>query len=369
MDENEVYNEEVRTTLFRLDGKPTLDSFFNKDGLLLRTYGWLVKNAVGIIVLIHGLKSHARLTYLNNNVEIISNDKAILIDGNNYYIYRDSWIECFNKNKYSVYAIDLQGHGQSDGWQNLPANVNEFDDLVYDVIQYMNKIRDETSSLSCSMDSITSDSGQINCQKDIPIYLIGHSMGGNIALRTLQILGKTEDESIKKLNIKGCVSLSGMISYDKISRPGTSLFKFFYLPVTRIISAFIPTIRVVSEVNYTSFPFIIDLGNFDKFRLKKGVTCRFVYQLLRAMDNLDKDMENIPKDIPILFIHARDDCVCCYNGVESFYNRLNVNNKELYTLENMDHVITREPGNENVLKKVVEWLSDLPEEEEADALN
>ncbi|KAI4840872.1 lysophospholipase [Plasmodium brasilianum] len=139
-----------------------LDSFFNKDGLLPRAYEWLV----------------------------ISNDKAILVDGDNYYIYKDSWIEHFNKNGYSVYGLDLQGHGQSDGWKNLQVNIKEFDNLVNDVIQYINKIYDSVcvseKTRTSSNDSPNED--KINNGKMLPTYLIGHSMGGNIVLRTLQLL-------------------------------------------------------------------------------------------------------------------------------------------------------------------------------------
>ncbi|KMZ96990.1 PST-A protein [Plasmodium vivax North Korean] len=141
---NIYYDEEIITpSTDRLDGKPTLGSFFNKDGLLMRTFGWLVRNAVGVIVLVHGLNSHARLTFLRHNVEIVDNSKAILKDENNYYVYKNSWIEHFNNNGYSVYALDLQGHGLSDGWKNLSLNINNFDDLVLDVIQFLNIINDE----------------------------------------------------------------------------------------------------------------------------------------------------------------------------------------------------------------------------------
>ncbi|KAI4840871.1 lysophospholipase [Plasmodium brasilianum] len=145
-----------------------------------------------------------------------------------------------------------------------------------------------------------------------------------------------------------------MTSFKKIAPPGSYLYGLFYMPVTRIISSILSTIRSVSEIHYSSFPHIIDMCKYDKFRFKGGVTCRFVYEILRAMKNLNKDMEHFTKDIPILFIHSRNDCICYYGVVVSFYDKLKLKNKELYTIEDMDHILTSELSNENVLNKITD---------------
>ncbi|GAB69372.1 PST-A protein [Plasmodium cynomolgi strain B] len=168
-------------------------------------------------------------------------------------------------------------------------------------------------------------------------------MGGNIALRTLQILGKSNDERNKRLNIKGCISLSGMISIELM-----------------LFSCFFPRYRLINNMHYIRYKYMNDVARFDKIRYKKGITSRFGYELLKAMKILDRDMIYIPKDIPILFIHSKDDTLCYYRGVVSFFNRLKNDNKELHILENMEHMLTIEPGNENVLKKILTWLTNLP---------
>lgn len=78
-------------------------------------------------------------------------------------------------------------------------------------------------------------------------------------------------------------------------------------------------------------------------------------------------MAHIPKDIPILLIHSKDDIFCHYKGTVSFYDRLDNENKELHTIENMEHGLTVEPGNEKILEKVIEWLSNLSTKELMDA--
>ncbi|SBO28256.1 lysophospholipase, putative, partial [Plasmodium knowlesi strain H] len=183
----------------RLDGTPKHDSFLNKDGLLLRSYGWLVKNAIGIIILIHGIKCHARLNFLRPNVEVVSDDNVIVKDENNYYLYEDSWIENFNENGYSVFGLDLQGHGGSDGFEKLSYHVREFDDFAYDVMQYIRNIQDSMNSSDVG-DSRKGDDANLPLRDDricgrklLPTYVVGVSLGGSIALRMLQILGKSSN--------------------------------------------------------------------------------------------------------------------------------------------------------------------------------
>ncbi|GAB69476.1 PST-A protein, partial [Plasmodium cynomolgi strain B] len=360
MVENEVYNQDMRIVRSRerLDGRPTIRSFFNKDGLLLKTYGWLVKNAIGLIVLIHGLNSHARFSFLRHNVHVLNNNRAILMDGNNYYIYKDSWVEHFNKNGYSVFGIDLQGHGESEGWENLSLNVKEFDDLVYDVLEYIQKIQDDNirylnngstgnsrrNSNSRGGESSRNDHLANRITAPLPVYLIGQSMGGNVALRALQLVGKFRGLN-QRLNIRGCVSLSGMIAVEALGLPSSYIYKSFFMPLSRFFSDFLPTLRLLCELPYKRFQYIRDIGRYDRMRDRRGITCRFAYELLKAMDNLDHDMRYMPRDIPVLFIHSAKDKLCFPGGVVSFYNRLNIGNKELHMLNYMEHMLTMEPGN------------------------
>lgn len=79
--------------------------------------------------------------------------------------------------------------------ENLRGSSNSFDDLVDDVIQYMNQIQDEISN-----DNQTDDESHniVTTKKKLPMYIIGHSMGGNIALRLLQLLRKAKEDIIKE---------------------------------------------------------------------------------------------------------------------------------------------------------------------------
>ncbi|SCL90583.1 lysophospholipase, putative [Plasmodium chabaudi adami] len=692
-EEIELSNDELKsTTQCKLDGDPKIGWLRNKNGLLLKTYGWLVNNAIGIIFLIHGLKSHTRLTYMNINLKMPNNNEDIVIDDNNYYIYKDSWIEHFNKIGYSVYALDLQGHGESQSFGNLRGNFNYFDDLVDDVIQYMNQIQDEISNdnqtdyeipndnqtdyeipnddqtdyeipnddqmdYEVLIDNQTNDDISNYNKKDdeilndnkkndeilndnkkddeisndnqasdgisndnqmgdeisndnkkddeisndnkkdddipndnkkddeisndnqmgdeisndnqmgdeisndnkkddeisndnkkddeisndnqmgdeisndnkkddeipnddqmdyeipnddqmdyeipndnqtdyeilnddqtdyeilndnqtnddisndnqasdeshdivtppkkrLPMYIIGHSMGGNIALRILELLGKEKEDSINagnknnykkfniildnyidtselysdmeedmiddvydmnnsnnfaieninnadfitnsndydsensrcstsdttnsivsdqyegchnyldKLNIKGCASLSGMMRIKTPLDAGNTTFKYLCLPIINFLSRVAPHALISAESRYKRSEYVANICKHDKFRNNTGIKFKCMAELIKATITLDCNIDYLPKDIPLLFIHSIDDTICCYKGSAFFYDKAKVDRKELYIVENMNHAITAEPGNEEILKSIIDWIHDLERNDE-----
>ncbi|ETB63250.1 hypothetical protein YYC_00087 [Plasmodium yoelii 17X] len=433
MEQIELNNPELRNTKCNLDGDPKTDWFRNKNGLLLKTYGWIVKNAIGIILLIHGFKSHARLTFMKINLKMPNKNRGLVVDTNNYYIYKDSWIENFNQNGYSVYALDLQGHGESQSLENIRGHINCFDDLVDDVIQYMNHIQDEISNEN-QMDDESHDIVTTK-KKRLPMYIIGHSMGGNIALRLLQLLKKEQENKINsgdandnnmiediindmdnsndhaiedmnnthlitnsndcdsdnpcastssttnsidsasdknegyynyfdKLNIKGCISLSGMMRIKSIFNDGNNSFKNVYLPIVNFMSRVAPNVLIPSGIRYSISKYVGSIYKHDKFRNNNGIKFKCMSELIKATITLDCDINYMPNDIPLLFVHSTGDSVCSYDGTVSFYNKASVSKKNLHHVDDMDHDITIEPGNEEILKKIIEWISNLRKNDE-----
>ncbi|VEV54406.1 lysophospholipase, putative [Plasmodium vinckei vinckei] len=426
-------NDELRSnTQSKLDGDPKTDWFCNKNGLLLKTYGWTVKNAIGIILLIHGFTVHARLNFMKINLKMPNKNEGLVVDNNNYYIYKDSWIEKFNQSGYSVYALDLQGHGESQSLGNIRGDINCFDDLVDDVIQYMNKIQDEISNDNQTNNDISNDDKTRDEYHDIvptnkkrlPMYIMGHSMGGSIGIRILQLLGKEKEKNINygdannykkgkailnnstnineidndmyymnnstdygsdnscastsatinaivsgkdegcynyldKLNIKGCVTLSGMMRLKTPFGSGNKSFKYFYIPITNFLSRVAPHTLFSSEARYKRSEYVANICKYDKFRNNNGVKFKCISELMKATITLRCDINYMPKNIPILFMHSKDDDVCCYKGTAPFHNKVKIKKKELYTVDNMGHAITIEPGNEEILNKIIDWISNL----------
>ncbi|SCN62067.1 lysophospholipase, putative [Plasmodium chabaudi adami] len=390
-------------------GDPDIGFFTNKHGLKIKTLKWLVKAPVGIVFLVHSLNSHCRFDYLKHNVTIPNNDKAILNDAENFYVHKDSWIEELNKNGYSVYGLDLQGHGESECYKNKKTHIDEFDDFADDILQYMNMVHesivneaakdnqeDDNNAIGqkkrCTKcDLILKDESDICCSNEdkiianglylrhpeknqykkpdysidlyktpIPMYLVGLSMGGNIVLRILELLSQRRYNYYNRLNIKGACSLSGMLSAKDVRKKPS--WKYFYIPLMKLSSVFFPKSRFAPNTTYEAYPFLKDLYGYDKIFYDKPITNKFVCKLLEAADNLNKDADKVVKDVPILLIHSANDRKCSHDSAQEFYNNLKTKKKEFHTLDDMEHMITMEPGNEQVIKKLVDWMAGTQKE-------
>ncbi|CAD2085917.1 lysophospholipase, putative [Plasmodium vinckei brucechwatti] len=390
-------------------GDPDIGFFTNKHGLKIKTFKWLVKAPVGIVFIVHSLNSHCRFDYLKHNATIVNNEKAVLNDGDNFYVHKDSWIEELNKNGYSVYGLDLQGHGESDCLKGKKTYIKEFDDFADDVLQYMNTIHESIVNemtndnhengknairlkKRCTRcDLILKDESDTCCSNEdqiitkglhlrhpeknqykkpdynidpyktpIPVYLVGLSMGGNIVMRILELLSQRKYNYYNRLNIRGACSLSGMLSAKGIRKKPS--WKFFYIPMAALSSLLFPKSRFSPHITCETFPYLKDIYTYDKIFYGKPITNKFLYQLLKAADNLNKDIDKVSKDVSILLIHSVNDQKCSHEAAQDFYNNLKTKKKEFHTLEDMEHMITMEPGNEKVIKKIVDWLSNTQKE-------
>ncbi|KEP67575.1 UNVERIFIED_CONTAM: hypothetical protein HHA_226390 [Hammondia hammondi] len=157
--------------------------------------------------------------------------------------YQGSWVEALNKAGFLVAAMDFQGHGLSEGWQEKRGSVNRLDDFAVDVIQFITIIRrrcqflrrlykhcvhqdeeytntfvgvksgeDRRIEFERQTKSEQSRLGKRECQVEPtrretqesrtlvghggveeeehpPIFLVGVSLGGWVAARTIQLLG------------------------------------------------------------------------------------------------------------------------------------------------------------------------------------
>ena len=104
-----------------------------KDGLSLFSRIWATPDSKAVIALIHGFGEH-------------SGRYAHVAD-------------FFNKNGYSVFALDNRGHGQSGGKRG---HAPTYDSYMNDIEVFLNYVATQSAAK--------------------PVFLYGHSMGGNLVL-------------------------------------------------------------------------------------------------------------------------------------------------------------------------------------------
>lgn len=104
------------------------------DGMSLSARAWMPETPRAIVALVHGIAEHSgRYAFL---------------------------AERANQNELGVVSVDLRGHGRSPGERSY---VERFDDYLLDVDALLAKARELAAGR--------------------PVFLMGHSMGGAIALR------------------------------------------------------------------------------------------------------------------------------------------------------------------------------------------
>ena len=107
------------------------DYLLSKDGLKLFYRAWLVEQPDAVLCIIHGLAEHS------GRYEHIA--------------------QFFVDNNISVYVMDLRGHGKSEGKRG---HAKSYDLLLNDIEELMKQARSEYT--------------------ETPIFLMGHSLGGNL---------------------------------------------------------------------------------------------------------------------------------------------------------------------------------------------
>ena len=92
-----------------------------------------------------------------------------------YNMYKNSWVEHFNESGYDVLAYDHQSNGLSEDLiPGTRCHINRFDDLIDDALQIYYEYKKTVKSST-------------------KIYVLGVSMGGNIAAHMAVRLGEELD--------------------------------------------------------------------------------------------------------------------------------------------------------------------------------
>lgn len=222
------------------------------------------------------------------------------------------------ENGFAVYAMDHRGHGRSGGPR---ANVERFDYLVSDLGTFVGRAQRE--------------------HPGVPVILLGHSMGGAIALgcalkyesalRALVLsapaLAVEEQPSrLKLLTIKALSSL----------RPETGVLT---LPA-----------RAISRD-----PQVVRAYENDPLVFHGAIPARTVAELLDAMQALQAKAHELR--LPVLIQHGSADELVPLSATHPVYQRLGLaKRRTLQIYDGLFHEIYNEPEKDRVIRDLGNWL-------------
>jgi acylglycerol lipase len=265
---------------------------FNFDLYSTKFYGqyWQAIETKAVIVLVHGMGEHS------SRYEHVAKK--------------------LTENSFSVVAFDHFGHGKTTGKRGHNPS---FEAVLESIAKTIEK------------------SEELFPKK--PIFLYGHSMGGNAVINyTIQ----------KKHHLKGTIATSPFL---KLAFEPPKI----KLAIGKILQKLAPSITMGNELDPTYM-------SRDKTEVKKYVNDPLIHHKISPNFSLtfietgQWAVDNAKKlQIPMLILHGTADKIIDYKGSEEFAN--NSKNTTLKLYQGGYHELQNDLCKEEMLQDVVNWLS------------
>lgn len=251
----------------------------------------------------------------------IESPKAIVLIVHGYAEYAkryDHVAQFFQENNYQIAGIDLRGHGESSGER---AYVPDFTKHIEDVKAFKDAMTEKYPNL--------------------PIIMLGHSMGGLIASYF----------SIKYPKDLDYLLLSG--PYLGVSREVPKLL----IKLGAVIAAIAPKLKVV-DVDASMIskdPKVVEDYLNDPMIYTGKTPAATGNEMVKAMKYVQANASKIKT--PIYILHGKADRLAEPSGTEQFFANLGSADKEMQFLDGLLHEILNEPEQAMVMEKMLSWLT------------
>jgi acylglycerol lipase len=269
------------------------DHFDGHDGLRLFEQCWLPESEPeALVVAIHGFLEHggrhARLAGL------------------------------LNDQGYGVYAIDLRGHGRSEGARVF---VDSFDDYLADLELFVDRVQRRHPGK--------------------PLLLFGHSMGGTI----VGLFAATRQPEIRGVAMSAPAVIVGRGVFPLLRR----LASFF--------SRWLPKLRIVSMDgrSISRDPEVVAAFRADPLVFHGRFPVRTGAEILQAALRLQEEIRNVR--IPLLILQGTGDRVVSTEGARQIHMKAGSNDKTLHLYEGLYHELLGEPEKDQVTDDLIHWFN------------
>jgi alpha-beta hydrolase superfamily lysophospholipase len=217
---------------------------------------------------------------------------------------------------YAVFALDHRGHGRSDGPRAL---IDRLDNAVSDLDQLVSDAHAQHASA--------------------PIYLLGHSMGGTIAV---------------SYALKHQDRIAGMI----LTGPLAAIDAGAPLRLAgRALSAVAPRLPLIAvdPSLISRDPQVVDGYVRDPLVYHGKLPARTLAELASAIEKFPAAVPAIT--VPTLILYGTADQLCPPSGSEMLGERIGAQDRSVKAYDGLYHEILNEPEREEVLAEIRSWLS------------
>ena len=266
-------------------------TFEGANGLKLYYQSWHPPvTAKAVLVIVHGHGGHS----------------GIFTRMINYLLERN----------YAVYSFDLRGNGRSPGQRGYINNWAEF-----------------REDLTAFLELVTREN------LDLPLFLIGQSLGGTIAL----------DYVLRQSNsIKGLILMSPALGL------GIASWK---LLLAQILSAILPHFALDAGIDISACSRdakVVAAAEQDSLRHSQG-TARLATELLKTITWIKTYGTQLP--IPLLILHGGADRVTLPESSKTFFASLTLEDKERKEYPDSLHELHHDLNYPEVLADIADWLN------------
>lgn len=243
---------------------------------------------------------------------------VVLVHGSGEHYRRYEWlIHVLKRQHLHVITGDLPGHGETEGRRGHIDSFREYTDTVYEWYR-------EAASFK------------------LPIFMLGHSMGGLIVIRAV---------SERYMPVKGIILSSpalGLYEYPNRIRELSGRLAHRLMPGKAL--------RTGIQAQYlTRNPDI--RAEYQKDELVNDtVTVRWYQEMIRAMRVSLAQPESFP-DTPLLVMQAGEDYIVDKEATVRWFNRLHTSERTIKIWNNLYHEILNEPEQERVVRYIIHFMN------------
>jgi acylglycerol lipase len=228
----------------------------------------------------------------------------------------DAWARRFSKQGIMVYAFDLRGHGESEGSRGNISKLSEFMDDIGSMVR--------------------------RCKRnygEIPGFIYGHSMGGNLVLSYL--MGRRQD-------FAGAIITSPWITM--VNPPGA-----FKQKIGRWLNKLYPDKTLSTRIRshqLTSLPKKMEESDNDVL-MHSRISIRLFHELSQSAEEIVA--YRTPIRIPVMLLHGESDPITRYEASRDFAS----NNQVLFTYKGYEsalHELHNEPVADLVFNDILAFI-------------
>jgi len=244
---------------------------------------WEADCAKGVVVIVHGAaEHHGRYRWL---------------------------MEMFRLSGFHVVMGDLPGQGTTT--RRKRGHIQSFD-------EYINEVADWVAAAK---------------EFQLPIFLLGHSMGGLVVIRTLQE---------KRLPVDGVILSSPCLGLVTYPSKGLDL-------LSKVLNYVAPSMLFDSRLSVevaTRNEEVREMDKNDSLYVTK-VSVRWYRELVKAMQLAYRNISKFP-DIPLLLMQGGDDKIVDKAVVKEWFDQLPISEKVYKEWNKLYHEIFNEPERDHV---------------------